>query len=264
MRKWKARFLLLSFLCGLLYFAEERFDFFRLRALEISPSGVVEDKIIWQSVPKSAENYWFTLILNSDGFARKIESYFPVQVSVKITGWGRYKVSMTPLKTFIYVSWNSRTWLLSKDGRMWLSNLAGASKIKGLGFPDKPVLVWDANLAIPIDSGGLSCDIYASGLPMAKISKWYETIEKIGWSKHVRCVIAKKIDGRPVVQIVFGTESGAKGEVILKDDTSDWLALSAALKELYPKEPYHIPAGSVVNATYSNMKFTITDKNAQK
>ena len=264
MKKWKRRFLLLSFICGLLYFTEQRFDFFRLRALDIFPSGVVEDKTVWQAVPRSAESLWFTLILNNDGFLRKIEDYYPVKVNIKITGWGRYRVTLTPLKTYIYVSWNSKTWLLSTDGRMWASNLSGATKIKGLHFPDKPILVWDSNLAIPIDIGGHSCDIYASGLPIAKIIRWYETIDKIGWTKHVRCLIAKKIDGKPVVQVVFGSESETTGEVILKDDTSDWVALSSALKELYPNLSGNIPAGSIINATYSNMKFTITDKNAQR
>ena len=261
MRKWKARLILLSFICGLLYFADERFDFFRMRALEIVPSGIIADKIIWEAVPKSAESYWFTLFFDSN-FEKKIESYFPVQVDLSITGWGRYRVSLAPLKTFIYVSWNSKMWLLSKDGRMWPSNLRGTASIKGLSFPDKPILVWDPNLAIPIDTGGQSCDIYESGLPIAKITKWYEAIEKIGWSKYVHCLIAKKIDGRPVVQIVFGAEPGVTGELILKEDTSDWAALSAALKELYPNVPHHIPPGSVVNATYSDMKFTITDRKA--
>ena len=262
-RRWKVRFLLLGFLCGVLYFTEQRFNFFRLRSLEITPPGVVADSVVWQAIPKSAEAFWLSLVFSREGFAKKIEGFLPVEVRVRIRGWGRYRISLSPLETFLYVSWRSRMWLLSTNGRMWLANLPSSARVKGLATPKEPILVWDEALALPIDPEGQEGDIYPSSLPVAKITKWYDMIKKIGWHDDVYCLIAKKIDGKPVVQLLFGSENGVTGEVILQEGTTNWMSLAKALSELYPDAKHKIPPGLVVNATFSDMKFTVTDRNKQ-
>lgn len=247
-------------LCGLLYFVEQWYLFFRLRELEIIPQSVLSDTMIWEAVPASADTFWFSLMFKEREFLKKLEGFYPVEVKLRIIGWGRYRVSVTRLKPYLYVSWNSKMWLLSANGRMWLANLPSNAKVKGLSLPDKPVLVWDKGLAIPIDPDRQNGEIYPSSLPLAKITGWYEALEKTGWEKEAYCLIAKKIDGRPVVQILMGSESDVFGEVIVKEDTADWFSLASALEELFPNAAHKIPPGFVINATFADMKFTVTSK----
>jgi hypothetical protein len=259
-RRTKARILLLSLICGALYFAEGRYDFFRLRGLEITPSGVLEDVAVWRSVPKFSDRFWLSLALERQSFIRNIEGFYPVKVDIDITGWGRYRISITPLEPMLYVSWNSDMWLLSTSGRMWRANLPSNARVKGLVLPEKPMLAWDSGLAMPIDPDRQYGDIYPSSLPIAKIRKWYDAIEKIGWEDDIYCVMARKIDGRPVVQLLLGSAEGIASEVVVKEDTSDWLSYAAALEKVFPGVGSGVPRGLVVNATFTDMKFTVKSR----
>jgi hypothetical protein len=261
MRKWKARLLMLSFLCGAIYFAWQRYDYFRLRGLEITPSGILPDATVWQSLPRAAEHFWLSLVFERRKFVRGIEGAYPVEIKLKATGWGRYRVTIAPLEPMLYVSWNSNMWLLSQNGRMWRADLRENASVRGLVLPQKPILAWDSGLPIPIDLETQGGGIFRSSLPMAKIRKWYDMIEKIGWENDVYCVLAKKIDGRPVVQLLLGPGDGSAGEVVLKEDTASWASLAAALGKVFPGNSSTVPKGLVVNATYADsMTFTVTSR----
>lgn len=255
----------MSVICGIFYFVDQRYDFFRLKSLEITPGGVLPEAVIWEAVPKDAQTFWPALLLGGTGFKRKLESFYPVDIELAVSGWGRYRVLVKPLEVMFDVSWNSRMWLLSTNGKMWLANLPANTAVRGmdLSVSRKPILAWDVGLALPIDPERQGGDIYPSSLPVEKIRKWYETIEKAGWTDDVYCLLAKKIDGKPVVQILFGSESAITGEVIVKDDTVGWLSLAAAMKEIFPNAEYAKPPGMIINATYTDMKFTVTDKGSK-
>ena len=262
-KKWKGKLLLLSILCGVLYFVDQRYDFFRLRGMEIVPGGVLPEAAIWESLPRQAESFWPSLIFGSRDFVRRVEGFYPVEINLKITGWGRYRVTVKPLEAFLNVSWNARLWLLSTNGRMWLANLPVNAIVKGVELPDKPILAWDSGLPLPIDPERQGGDIYSSSLAMEKIKRWYDTIEKTGWYRDIYCLLAKKVDGKPVVQVLFGSENAITGEIILKEDTSNWLSLAAAMEEIFPNAEYRTPPGMVINATYTDLKFTVTNKGAK-
>lgn len=264
-RKWKGPLLLLSIVCGILYFVDQRYDFFRLRGLEITPGRVLPEAVIWEAVPKEAQNFWPALLFGGVEFKRKIESFYPVGVDLKVLGWGSYRIEVRPLEVMLNVSWNSRIWLLSTNGKMWFANLPANTEVRGLNLAalQKPILAWDAGLALPIDPERQGGDIYPSSLPVDKIKRWYETVEKAGWADDIYCLLSKKIDGKPVVQILFGTEGAITGEVIVRDDTANWLSLAAAMKEIYPEAEYMKPPGMIINATYTDLKFTVTDKGSK-
>ncbi|MDR1916135.1 MAG: hypothetical protein LBQ58_06140 [Synergistaceae bacterium] len=259
-RRWKGYLLLFSILCGVLYFAEERYRFFRLRDLEIAPWNVLPDHVIWQQVPEAANTFWPSLLFQGRTFTRSITNYYPVDLKLQVVGWGRYRVSVLPLDVFLGVSWNSKLWWLSTSKRMWRADLPSSASVKGLKFPNRPILSWDADLAMPIDPEKQMGDVYPSSLPLSKIAKWYKTIEKIGWNEDIYCLLAKKIDGRPVVQILLGSEERVTGEIIVKDDASDWLSLAAALEKIYPVNTGGMPPGLIINATFTGMRFTVTNR----
>lgn len=262
-KNWKGALLMLSFLCGLLYFMLQRYDLFRLRGIEIVPGGVIPESVAWQAVPHSAEIFWPSLFVEAREFTRRLEGFYPVKLDISISGWGRYKVTIRPLDVFLCVSWNSRIWLLSEDNRMWLANLPANSAVRGLVLPDRPILAWDRSLPIPIDPELQGGDIYASSLAIDKIKAWYATIERIRWYKSIYCLLAKKVDGRHVVQVLLGKEDDIAGEIILKDDTINWLELAAALDEVFPDGEYLRPPGVIINATYADSKFTVINKKAK-
>ena len=262
-RRWRGKLLLLSLLCGILYFAEGRYGNFRLRGIEVTP-GVLPEEIVWQSVPQDADNFWPLLLWNQRSLAKKIEGFYPVEMRLRLVGWGRYFIELKPLEAYIYVSWNSRMWLLSTNGRMWLASLPANTQVRGVGHPTRPILSWDSGLALPIDPERQMGDIYPSSLPLQKIKGWYETAEKIGWYGDIYCLLAKKVDGKPVVQILLGGVEAITGEIIVPESTANWLPLAAALEELFPNGEYLKPPGMIVNATYSDMKFTVTEKGPKR
>lgn len=258
-RRWKGKLILLSILCGILYFAEGRYGFFRLKSIDITP-GVISEGIVWQAIPRDANRFWPAIFLHQASFYKKIEGFYPVESKLSLTGWGRYSVTIQPLEPFIYVSWNSMIWILSTNGRMWLANLPANIGVGGLKHPQRPILYWDSALPLPMDPERQMGDIYLSSLPVKKIRKWYETLEKTAWYDEIYCLMAKKVDGKPVVQLLLGEEKAITGEIIVGEDTSNWLPLSVALDEIFPGGEYKKPPGLIINATYSDMKFTVTEK----
>jgi hypothetical protein len=258
-RGWKGCILLFSILCGVLYFAEGRYEFFRLRDIEISPQNVLPDSVIWQSVPGDANTFWPYLLFRGGDFVRNIANYYPVDVKLDIAGWGRYRVSVSPLDIFIGVSWDSSFWWLSSNKKMWRANLPSGTLVRGLEIPSRPILAWGSEMAMPIDPERQMGDIYPSSLPMTKIVKWYETIGRTAWNDEIYCLLAKKIDGRPVVQMLFGSEDRITSEIIVKDDASDWLSLAKAIEKI-PESAGGVPRGLIINATFTDMRFTVTDR----
>jgi hypothetical protein len=230
--------------------------------MEIAPGGVIPEEIIWQALPGKAGNFWPALVFGESDFERKITDYYPVSVELSFTGWGKCRATILPLEVFLEVSWDSRRWWLSTDGRMWLASLPSAALVKGISYPRRPVLAWDSRLPAPIDAARQGGDIYSSSLPMEKILKWYGTIEKIEWKDDVYCLFAKKTDSKQVVQILLGTENDITGEIIVKDDASDWLSLAAALKKqrIYPGVSGSARSMLSINATYKDMTFTVSDR----
>jgi hypothetical protein len=258
-RKWGRYIVLLSILCGAVYFGELRYGFFRLREIEIS-GEVIPSEAIWQAVPRNAENFWPSLFLGRIGFESSITNYYPVSMKLKVVGWGKYRVTIDPLDIFLGVSWNSQHWWLSTIGRMWLSTLPAADRVNGIQYPDRPILSWDSQLPLPIDPEKQMGDIFPSSLPIAKITRWYDTIDRIYWKDDIYCLFAKKIDGRQVVQILLGSEKRITGEIVVKEDASDWLSLAAALENIYPSASGGVPEGLSINATYTDMKFTVSER----
>jgi hypothetical protein len=258
--RWKRYILIASVLCGVLYFAEARYRFFRMQSIEIAPGNVIPEEVIWQALPKNVEDFWPLLSVCESGFEKRIMDYYPVSVDIAVVGWGRYKVLVAPLDIFLAVSWNSEHWWLSSNGRMWRANLPAGAMVKGIAFPSRPILSWDSRLPVPINSEQQRRDIYPSSLPMAKIIKWYDTIDKIKWKNDIYCLMAKKIEGRQMVHIMLGGPDRITGELVVKDDASDWLSLAAALENIYPSASGGVPQGLVINATYTDMTFTVLEK----
>jgi hypothetical protein len=253
---------LISAICGVFYYADSRYALFRLKEIILTSGDVIPEEVIWQALPRDAMNFWPSLTFGGGTFEKRIANYYPISVKLSLAGWGKYKLSIVPLDVLLAVSWNSKIWWLSSDGRMWPAALPAGEMVKNIRYPKRPILAWDAQLPLPIDPEKQMGDIFPSSLPMEKIKKWYDTIERTEWNKDIYCIMAKKIDGRQVVQILLGSKERITGEIVVKDDASDWLSLAAALKNknIYPAASGEVPMGLSVNATYADMKFTVSER----
>ncbi|MDR0765122.1 MAG: hypothetical protein LBE65_05990 [Synergistaceae bacterium] len=259
-RRTRKKYLIfISFFCGALYFAWVRYDFFRLREVDITPDNVVPEEIIWQAFPRKAVDFWPYLIFRGNIFTERVTDFYPVSMKLSFAGWGKYKLTVEPLDVFLSVLWNSEFWLLSFDGRIWRANLPAAVMVNGLKYPARPALIWDSQLPTPIGAERRKGDIYTSGLPMEKIRKWYDTVEKIYWRENIYRILAGKLEGRRIVRILLGGEDRISGEIMMKDDTSDWLSIAAALENIYPRASGGFPAGLVVDTTYTDAKMTVSE-----
>lgn len=259
-RRWRIKLIFLCFIAGALCYLSERYDVFRVRGIDVVPGGILTGSVIWDALPDSVERFWPSMIFGSRDFIRAIESFYPVRMSVALSGWGEIRVDIEPLRVFAFVSWNSRKWMLSEDGRMWLANLPANAVVKGIDYPDSPILAWDASMPIPIDPERQGGDIYAASLNIDNIKNWYSTIDKTSWRGKIYCLMAKKIEGRPSVQALFGSEGSITTEIILRDDAKNWEDLATAMRKIFPEDEYMHAPGKIINANFSDMKFTVTDK----
>jgi hypothetical protein len=228
-----------------------------MHSIEIMPGNIIPEEILWQALPKNVKNFWPLLLLDESGFKRRVMDYYPVSVDIAVLRWGEYRVSVAPLDIYLPVSWNSEHWWLSSNGRMWRANLPAGAMVKGMAFPDRPILTWDSQMPVPIDPERQTRDIYPSNLPMARINKWYDTIDRIRWKDDIYCLMIKKKERSQVVHIMLGSSELITSEILVKEDASEWLPLAAAIENLYPSSAGGVPPGLIINATYDDKKFIV-------
>lgn len=258
----KIMLILACFVCGSLLFMSRRYGLFRVREISVRPFGIIPCAAVWDAVPDDVMSFWPSLLFDTRGIVMRTEGFYPVRLALGLSGWGRIVAEVEPLVPEAYVSWNSRTWLLDRSGRIWPSDLQTNRSVKGMSYPSRPILSWDASLPLPFDPDMQGGDIYKSGIPFDKIERWYEAIGAMKWADSVMCLIAKKSEGRPIVQILLGNGQKVTSEIILNEDTSDWLYLAEAIDRVFPDGEYISPPGMIINAAYSDLMFSVTQKNS--
>ena len=173
-----------------------------------------------------------------------------MKVAVRITGWGRFNITVEPLIPLFKVYWAGKFWYLADDGRLWSSSLKGNTQLGANKAESLPVLSWGADRTTPINISEASGNVYASSLPVNKIKSWYNSVEKLAWAKNVKFVQAGESEGSPVVRLIFYAGNGANGaQLLLPEEAGKWLKTGAALKKLYGGI-YNLPADLYIDGTY--------------
>jgi hypothetical protein len=250
-RKVKIYVILAAFAAGVLVAAESRYVIFRLQDIETSPQNILPQHALWGTLSRIQERFWPFFWLSSRSYAELIERYYPVEIKLHISGWGRFKAEVTRLEPAFTMYWKDKVWFVSAGGKVWPAYIEEDEFTAQKKAKERPVLSWGKERTTPIDISIDSGNVFPSSLPIQRIMQWYEMLDVVGWSSGVRSLQAGVKEGQPVVRLVFyNTESGKDGaSVLLADDPKKWGTALLAIKKIY-NDPLKIPSGIFIDTTY--------------
>lgn len=234
-KRIKLSLLLASLAAGLLYAAESRFAILRLYEIKTEPAYIIPNDIVWGTVSSKQEKCWPVLWLHRKSYCRLIEKYYPVNAALTLSGWGRLTLRLETLEPAFMMHWGDRYWYVSEDGRAWQTSFEENNLVSIGRAVSQPALSWSSDRATPLDVSSESVNIYQSSLPVAKITKWYENVDALGWKNDVKFIQAGMKEGQMIVRLIFADASGADGvNIIFADDPSLWQEAGLAVKKIYP------------------------------
>ncbi len=236
---------------GLIFAAEARFAVSRISLIEQTPADALPQYVLWGTIPSARERFWPLFWLHRNEYKELIEAFYPVEVNISLTGWGKFRVSSSPLVPVYRVYWGGRFWHLSAEGKLWLSSLAENRLIDASAAGKRPLLAWGADRATPIDMADHNGNVFKSSLPLARISRWYAQIGALKLAPHVKYVQAGVKEGSPVVRLIlYKPGSGENGaQLLLPDDAEKWAEAVLAIKKLYGA-PENMPPDILIDCTY--------------
>ena len=229
-KRKNSRLLLLCLVIGFMYGLEQRYHFFRLRSIASSQTSIMSGDIIWSTIPDNAELFWPVLFFRYYTVKDNTERHYPLKVGIRCLGWGKFEVDMQALQPRYLLMWSNRFWYISDSGKIWLVDLPANRIVKGIGIPTSPLLVWDEKMPLPVGSGVEKGDIVLSSIPIKKIKGWYQELDKIGWSKKIKRLVAMRQDGRLVMKVEFKDESNETKTLLLRDYPQEWQNIATALR----------------------------------
>ncbi len=234
-KRFKILLLVIAISMGALLAAESRYAVLRVRSIEADPSEILPERAVWGTVRPEEEKIWPLLWFSQEAYCKNIEAYYPVNLRMRLSGWGRFKLEVLPLEAACRMYWGGRFWYVSEDGRAWLTSLKENSFVRSERAGKLPLLSWSSDRATPIDLSGEHGNIFLSRLPMGKILMWYGSLNELGWSESVRFVQAVRDKGRDVVKLILYAPDGGNGaSIVLGDDPEEWRTAASAVKKIFP------------------------------
>ncbi len=251
-KRLKFLFVVVSLTGGILAAAEARYALFRVYGIDIDPRGMLSEQVVWGTVSPSQEKIWPLLWLSKEKYCGNIESYYPVNLRMELTGWGRFRLEVMPLEAAFRMYWGGRFWYVSADGRTWLSSLKENSFVASEKADALPMLSWSTDRETPVDLSKDHGNVFTSSLPIEKIRLWHDNLKALGWSDKVKFIQAGFREGRYIVQLIlFGPEESIGAEIMLPDDPKDWQTAGLAIRKIYPDISKILP-GVSIDATYKD------------
>lgn len=259
----KLALILLALAVGFFTAAESRFAVSRVSGIEQDPPNILPQRAVWGTLSTRQERFWPALWFDRKEYKALIERYYPVALDVSLVGWGKFKITVSPLVPVYKVHWGGKFWYLSADGRLWSSSLPENSLLADHEAERIPLLSWGADRSIPIDISNVSGNVYESSFPLALIGQWYSRIDALGWIPYIKFVQAGMEEGSPVVRLILkAAENTASSEILLPDDVSGWTESALALSQLYGSVAA-MPPGTLADCTYKG-KILLRNVNADK
>ena len=251
-KRLKLFLVIMSLSCGILAAVEARYAFLRLHDIEADPGGIISQQAIWGTIKPSQEKVWILFWLSKEEYCRNIEAYYPVNLRMGLSGWGKFRLEVLPLEAAFRMYWGGRYWYVSADGRMWLSSLRESSFTSTEKADELPLLTWSTDRETPADLSGEHGNVFRSSLPLEKIMLWHENLKALGWSKNVKYIQAGFREGNYVVRLILYGPDGENGaNIMLPDDPKEWQTTGLAIKKIYP-EVSAISPGIFIDATYKD------------
>ncbi len=234
-KKIKFYLLIFAFAAGILAASESRYVVFRLTDITAEPSAILSQHVIWGTVTPKQEKCWPLFWLSTKSYCRLIEDYYPVDLRMKLSGFGKFKLEVKPLDPVFKLYWGGKFWYASHDGKVWLTSLEINRFVDSDAVNSLPVLSWSTDRTTPLQISEKHGNVYRSSLPIEHILKWYENVKALGWNKKVKFIQAGIIEGKAVVRLIFYDKTGGNGvNVMFVDDPELWQEAGLAVKKIYP------------------------------
>ncbi|MCE5202524.1 MAG: hypothetical protein LLF78_08455 [Synergistaceae bacterium] len=250
--KIKICLILAALVAGSLIAVESRYAVFRLRDIEVSPQGILPQHAIWGTLSSAQERCWPFFWVLRGSYEGLIEKYYPVDIKLFLSGWGRVTMKVFPLKPAFMMYWGGRFWYVSTGGKVWQASLVENKFVPEEAVRSLPILSWGSDRITPIDLTADHGNVLSSSLPIPRILKWYENLNSIGWSHSVKFIQAGVKEGQPVVRLIFYNQVGESGvDMLFTDDPAEWHASALAVKKIY-QDPKKIPPGISIDTTYKD------------
>lgn len=249
-KRLKVLLLTLSLAGGILAAAEGRYAIFRLYGIDIDPGGILSEQVVWGTIKPDHEKIWMLFWISKDEYCTNIKSYYPVNLRMELSGWGRFRLEVLPLEPAFRMYWGGKFWYVAADGRTWLSLLKENTFISSEKADDLPLLSWSTDRPTPLDLSGNHGNVFFSSLPIDKIFLWYDNLNALGWSKKVKFIQAGSRNGKDVVRLIFYDQDGGNGvNIMFLDDPEEWQTAGLAIKKIYP-DISKISSNVFIDTTY--------------
>ena len=238
---------------GLLFAAETRFAVSRVHVIAQVPAEALPQHVLWGTIPPQSERFWPIFWLHRKEYKDLIEAYYPVELELSLSGWGKFIARTRTLVPAYRVYWGGRLWYLSAEGKLWLVSLAENNLIDRSASDKRPVLVWGADRATPIDMAAPEGNIFHSSLPLVQISRWYAQLDSLKLTPYVRYVQAGVKEGTPVVRLIFYRAATRENgpQFLLPDEAEHWAESVLAVRKLYGALE-NMPPDIFIDCTYKD------------
>lgn len=228
---------------------EAHYQFLRLQGMEIQPKGICSDSVFWKEVSEGGKRFWPLLYMESGSVIQNVEEEYPLSVSAGLSGLGKLRWNVTPLKPWISILYKGDLWYLSRDGRLWKTDLSANKEIKGVLPPGGPLWVWGKGLPSPFLEGTPKHPIEKSSIPTDLISQWIDGLKGTGlWEKAMKVQVNSQ-ENREVLTVFL--QEGKWVQLKLDQDTKEWPAIVDAVRMILKKEISNDET-LLVDATYKD------------
>lgn len=243
--------ILLAVLVGILVAAEARYNTLRIAGVEIEPLAVpLLGESVWREIPHKAERFWPLLWTSKRSYEAAIEKAHPVRAELLLKSWGKYKLRAEFLQPEFMLYWENKYWYASSDSRMWLTSLPDNEMADRSAIRRLPVLVWGSDGMSLFDISNADGNVHRSGLPVALIKGWYDSIEFLGWTDKTKSMYLGKREGRNIIRLVLDDGKGGRGaELLFPDSPEQWREAGMAVKTIYP-DVTRISSDIFIDMTY--------------
>lgn len=249
-KRLKILLLIFALTGGVFAAAEARYAIFRLYGIDTDPHGILSEQVVWGTIKPYHEKIWILFWLSKEKYCENIKAYYPVNLRMELSGWGRFRLEVLPLEPLFRMYWGDKFWYVAADGRTWLSSLRENTFIRSEKADALPLLSWSTDRATPLDLSGDHGNIFYASLPLDKISLWFDNLKALGWTERVKFIQAGFRNGKNVVRLIFYDQEGGNGaNIMLLDDPGEWQTAGLAIRKIYP-DISKISSNVFVDTTY--------------
>lgn len=233
-RKIKVGVLILALLAGVFGAAESRYAIMRIYNISIEPQKMLPENVLWGTLKPIEEKIWPLYWVRRKKHEDLINDYYPITLTISLSGWGKFKAECVPLKPKFKMYWGGKYWYVSKNRKVWLTTLKENKQIIISDIDRNPILFWSSSRKLPVDLSNKKGNIMDTNLPIERIEEWYDNIRDSDWINSVKYIQAEVRGDAPVVEVFFNELENKGVSILFSDDPADWHEPSLAVKKIYP------------------------------